>query len=118
MLQHCTWEEFEEMKQMVLRTLETDCPEGMGYFTVEYECTRENCSLQFYAAEDLDSVPEEKTSCTSVFMSRGKPEQEIGPHGLRSRIAVIQYAVPVQTQTLDAELFMALETIGKRRQTA
>lgn len=115
MLQHCTQEEFEEMKQMVLGTLQSDCPEGMGYFTVEYECTRENFSLQFYAAADLDSAPEEKEGCASMLMFGGKPEQETGPHGLRNRIAVIQYAVPVETQTLRAELFMALETIGERR---
>lgn len=112
MLQHCTQEEFEEMKQMVLGTLEVDCPEGMGYFTVEYECTREDCSLQFYAAADLDSIPEEKESCVSLFMSGGKPEREKGPHGLRSRICVIQYAVPVGTQTLKAELFMASQLYG------
>lgn len=114
-LEHCSQEEFEDMKQTVFKTLEADCPEGMGYFTVEYECTRENFSLQFYAAEYLDSIPEVKESCTSMIMFGGKSEQETGPHGPRNRIAVIQYAVPVETQTLQAELFMAMETVGERR---
>lgn len=112
-LQHCSQEEFEDMKRTVFETLQADCPEGMGYFTVEYECTRENFSLQFYAAEYLDSVPEEKEGCSSMIMFGGKPEEETGPHGLRNRIAVVQYAVPVESKALRAELFMALETVGE-----
>ena len=110
-LQHITREEFEKMRQTVLETIESECPNGMGYFTVEYECTKENLSAQFFAAAYLDSIPEPKMGCTSMIMVSAKPEQEIGPHGYRNRCAVVKYAVPVGTERLDAELFMMIETI-------
>lgn len=113
-LQHITAEEFEKMKKMALEAIEADCPAGMGYFTVEYECTKEELSAQFFAVSYLDSFPEYKKGGTSMVMMGGKPEQETGPHGYRSRCAVIQYAVPVETKVLDAELFMLIETIREK----
>lgn len=44
----------------------------------------------------------------------GKPEQETGPHGLRNRSTVVQAVVPVETQTLAAELFLMIETIPEK----
>lgn len=113
-LQHVTAEEFEQMKKMALESIGADCPEGMGYVTVEYECTRENLSAQFYATRYLDSIPEPKNGATAMLMMGGRPEQETGPHGFRNRCAVIQYAVPVATEALDAELFMMTETIPEK----
>ncbi|MDE5698629.1 MAG: hypothetical protein K2I96_14675 [Lachnospiraceae bacterium] len=113
-LQHVTKEEFEEMKKMALSSIEADCPEGMGYFTVEYECTKENLSAQFYPVSYLDRVPESKKGGTAMLMMGGRPEQETGPHGFRNRCAVIQCAVPVATEALDAELFLLNEVIQER----
>lgn len=121
-LQHQTIEEFEKMKISVLDALEEQCPAGMGYFTVEYECTREDFSVQFYTVEELDCVPEPaktdiiggSTGVTMIMMMGGKPEEETGPHGLRNRSTVVQAVVPVETQTLDAELFLVIETIPER----
>lgn len=121
-LQYQTIEEFEKMKKSVMDALEEQCPAGMGYFTVEYECTREGLSAQFYTVAELDSVPEPakthiiggSTGVTTIMMMGGKPEQEIGPHGLRSRTTVVQTVVPVETQTLAAELFLVIETIPEK----
>ena len=116
-LQHVTREEFEEMKKMALTSIEAECPAGMGYFIVEYECTRENLSAQFFATTDLDRIPEPKNGATSMLMMGGRPDQETGPHGLRNCCAVVQYAVPVETKALDAELFMMMETIPEKEVT-
>ena len=116
-LQHVTREEFEEIKKTSIESIEADCPSGMGYFTIEYECTVENLSAQFYARAYLDSIPKPKKGATSMFMSLGKPEQEIGIHGFQNRCTIVQYAVPVETQELDAELFMMIETIQGREIT-
>lgn len=115
MLQHVTREQFEEIKKKTLSMIEADCPEGMGYFTVEYECTKERFSAQIYAAEDLEQIPEPTVGSAAVFMVNRKPEQETGPHGLRSRCAVIQYAVPAGTKSLDAELVMMLEMVPEKQ---
>ncbi|MDE5823558.1 MAG: hypothetical protein K2H91_02585 [Lachnospiraceae bacterium] len=116
-LQHVTREEFKEMKKMALTSIEAECPRGMGYFIVEYECTRENLSAQFFATTDLDRIPEPKNGGTTMLMMGGRPDQETGPHGLRNRCAVVQYAVPVETKALDAELFMMMETIPEKEVT-
>lgn len=113
-LQYVTKEQFEEMRAESLRMIESECPDGMGYFVVEYECTKDNFNAQFYDAKDLDSVPQPKEGTASVFMMSNKPAQETGPHGLRSRSATIQYAVPVGTGVMDAELFMLLETVPQK----
>lgn len=113
-LQCVTREEFEEMKRTTLALIEAECPRGMGYFTVEYECTKENFSAQFYPVTYLDRIPEPKAGGTAMLMMGGKPEEETGPHGLRNRCAVIQCAVPIATEVLDAELFMMNEVIPER----
>ena len=121
-LQHLSIEEFEKMKKSVLDALEEQCPAGMGYFTVEYECTKEGFSAHFDTAEELDriSAPVEtqiiggSTGVTTIMMMGGKPEQETGPHGLRNRSTVVQAVVPVETQTLAAELFLMIETIPEK----
>ena len=113
-LQHVTREEFDRMEKTALESIEADCPRGMGYFTVEYECTKENLSAQFFAASYLDQIPEPKKGGATMLMMGGRPEQETGPHGFCNRCAVIQYAVPVGTETLEAELFMVMEMIPER----
>lgn len=111
-LQRITIEEFDKIKKTALETLEADCPRGMGYFTVEYECTDENLSAQFYAVADLNRISEPRQGGTSMLMMGGRSTgSETGPHGYRSRCRVIQYAVPVDTNVLDAELFMMIELI-------
>lgn len=121
-LQHVSEEEYETMKDTALDTIARMCPEGMGYFTVEYECTRDNFSAQFNAAEELDlASPSAGTTviggsfgATSIILLGSSPAQETGPHGLRSRCATIQYAVPAATEALDAELFMMTEMIPEK----
>lgn len=112
MLQYCTEREFEEHRDSILRTIKEDCPEGMCYISITYECTSE-VSLQFYAKEYLDTIPEPKNHCSSlVFLWNS--EQGEGPHGLKNRFCMIQHAVPRDTKYIDAELFMAIRTIPEK----
>ncbi len=111
-LQHCTQEELENMRQSVLETLERDCPEGMCYITIEYECAK-NVSLQFYVKQYLDTIVQPSNQCTALFM-RTRPDQENGPHGLKNRSVMIQYAVPKSTKQIDVELFMAMWPVPER----
>lgn len=112
-LQHWTLEEFEERRKSILEMVEAECPEGMGYFAVEYECTADELSVQIYAAELLDSVPEPKDHTSALFLHT-KPEKETGPHGLRSRCVIVQHPVPLETEVLDAELFTVVETFPEK----
>lgn len=109
MLEHCTEEQLAEMTQSVLETLEQECPEGMRFVTIEYECTSD-VSLAFYAREYLDAVPVPKNQAKALLMNV-RPEQEQGVHGLKNRAAIIQYAVPADTKYLDVELCEALRAI-------
>lgn len=112
MLQYCTEHEFEEHRNSILKTVQEDCPEGMCYISITYECTSE-VSLQFYAKEYLDTVPEPKNHCSSLVFLRHS-EQGEGPHGLKNRFCMIQHAVPRNTRYIDAELFMAIRAIPEK----
>ena len=112
MLQYCTEHEFEKHRDSILKTVQEDCPEGMCYISITYECTSE-VSLQFYAKEYLDTIPEPKNHCSSLVFLRHS-EQGEGPHGLKNRFCMIQHAVPQDTRYIDAELFMAIQTIPER----
>lgn len=107
-LQHWTQEEFEKKRQSVLEMIEKECPKGMGYFAVEYECTADELSAQIYATELLDSVLEPKNYTSALFLHT-KPEEETGPHGLRSRCVIVQHPVPLEAEALDAEIFTVVE---------
>lgn len=114
-LQYVTKEEFEKMRKTTLEAIEADCPSGMGYFTIEYECTKENLSAQFYAVADLDHIPVPGPDGTAMIMMGGRPESETGPHGYRNHCHVVQYAVPVDTSVMETELFTVMETIPERK---
>ena len=105
-----TKEEFEETKKMMFETLEQNCPKGMYYINVEYECTKE-IALQFYANEFLQSFPEEHNGSASSMFLRSKPEKDTGTHGLPLNSYIIQTPVSAETVEIPSELLFYIENI-------
>lgn len=112
MLQYMTEEALEQSKKEFFETLSENCPQGMCFITVEYECTKD-ISLRFYDREYLDGVEEPKEGgCSSVIMM-AKPDVETGAHGLKMRACVIQKPVEPTVKEVNAELFAYSELIQK-----
>lgn len=117
-LEHMTEEEFEQMKQQCLNAMEQQCPRGMRYLAVEYECTLD-VNLEFYSSEYLASslggCSTESSAASgdgvTFLMVSMKPDHELGTHGLRLRACLIQTPVPSDTKQMQAELFVADETV-------
>lgn len=114
-LKHVTEEQFEETKRQSFRVLEQECPEGMCYIAIEYECTLD-VSLDFYSREYLDSRPEESQSCTTFMLASCKPDQETGCHGMKMRAAMIRMPVAADTKEIKAELFLARRMIPEQEE--
>lgn len=115
--EHVSEEEFENMKQEMYRALEQECPRGMCYFGIEYECECDvDLSLQFYAADYLESAPVVHHGSASIYLSISKADREFGVHGLKLRACVIHTPVAPDTKELQAELFDAYELIPEREE--
>lgn len=119
MLEHVSQEELDTMKQQIFTALEQNCPRGMYYIGLEYECTLD-MSMDFYSSEYLKREQETTTitgdGTVSVMLmnSRLEPDEELGAHGLKLRGAVIQEPVPQDTKSLWAELFTAHERMPEQ----
>lgn len=105
-------EELEKQKEDFFRNLEQDCPRGMCYLGIEYECTLEG-SLAFYDRAFLEAGPRSYQGSSSFMMMLLKPDEPIGKHGLRQRGCVIQTPVMPDVRTLEAELFRFDEMFGE-----
>lgn len=117
MLEHISEEELEIVKQQFFQALEQDCPKGMCYLGIEYECTEENISLIFHSREYLQSVPQEHKGSATMLMMLLKPEEPIGTHGLKKKGCIIQTPVLPEVQQLKAELFAYLEIIPEQEES-
>lgn len=103
-------EELQNMKSFYYSMLEQNCPEGMCYIGVEYECSKD-ISLQFYSKEYLKSCPIMQNGST-VLMGMGlKPDNEIGTHHLFLKGCTIQTAVSPNITEIPAELFFYFEKV-------
>lgn len=115
--EHVSEEEFENMKQDMYRALEQECPRGMCYVGIEYECECEvDLSLQFYAVEYLESAPVAHQGSAAVYLSNPKPDKELGIHGLKLHASVLHTPVSPDAKELQAELFAACEYIPEREE--
>lgn len=101
-------EQIQEMKGKHFEMLQQNCPKGMCYIGIEYECSK-NISLQFYSKEYLKSIPETHNGRAIFSVMRLKPDKEIGPHDLPLRGCAIQTPVSPDTTKIPAELFLYLE---------
>ena len=103
-------EQLQEMKKEYFEALSQNCPKGMCFIGVEYECSK-NINLQFYSKEFLKSYPEtHEGRAVSLFM-RLKPDKETGTHNLPIKGSVIQTPVFPDTTKIPAELFLYLERV-------
>lgn len=108
-------EKLEDLKRQTREEMEQECPRGMYYVGIEYECS-EDIALQFYSREYLDSIPKvHEGSATSMIMLL-KPDKKTGVHGLKLRGAVIQTPVTGETTELAAELFCYMVTTPEQEE--
>lgn len=115
MREYMSEEELQDLKRQTCEALEQECPKGMYYVGIEYECS-EDIALQFYSREYLDSVPTiHEGSATSMIMLL-KPDKKTGAHGLKLRGAVIQTPVTGETTEFAAELFCYMVTTPEQEE--
>ncbi|MDE5932467.1 MAG: hypothetical protein K2H40_08305 [Lachnospiraceae bacterium] len=96
--------ELEKQKEAFFRNLEQDCPRGMCYLGIEYECTLAG-SLAFYDRAFLESEPRTCQGSSGIMMMHLRPDEPVGKHGLPQRGCVIQAPVGPNVRQLEAELF-------------
>lgn len=91
-------------QEEVFRRLEGDCPRGMWVPIVEYES---EIQLNFYHPAFLDAAPAHRDGDCLV---RSRPDEKIGPHGLRLWHSVLQDSpVPPWMRRVEAELLQYVE---------
>lgn len=105
-------EHLERFKELGHDALEQNCPKGMCYVGVEYECSKD-LNLVFYSKQYLDSQPQTHEGSSHFLMMRLRPDAETGTHGLPLKGCVIQTPVPPDTSEIPAELFMYYEKTGE-----
>lgn len=108
-------EELEKHKKDFFENLEQDCPRGMCYLGIEYECTLEG-SLAFYDRAFLEAEPRTYQGSSSIMMMLLRPDEPTGKHGLRQRGCVIQTPVAPDIPKLEAELFRFDEMFGEGKE--
>ena len=109
-LEIMTKEELEKHKEEFFEGLAQDCPRGMCYLGIEYECTL-NGNLTFYDRAFLDRKPEENKGSVRIMMMLLKPDEPYGKHGLAQHGCVIQTPVLPDIKQMEAELFYYVETL-------
>lgn len=103
-------EQLQELKEHHYSALNQNCPKGMCYIGVEYECSK-NLSLTFYSKQFLSSRPEVHHGTSSFFLMRLKPDRTTGSHGLLLNGCVIQTPVAPDTTVIPAELFLYIDKV-------
>lgn len=114
-LERVTKEELEEMKQKFFSCLEQDCPRGMCYLGIEYECNIEG-NIVFYDSAFLDAGPRIHNGSAASLMILLRPDEPVGKHGYPNHGCMIQTAVPPDVQKLSAELFQFLELLPEKEE--
>lgn len=107
-LKKVTPERLQELKDLRYRALTQNCPEGMCYIGIEYECSKD-FSLQFCTKQYLKSLPVSQGRSAVFLLTNLKPDKETGAHGLPLKGAVMQTPVPPDTAKIPAELFSYFE---------
>lgn len=102
--EHFSEEEIQKMKEEFFQALEPNCPKGMCYLGVEYECSKDY-ALDFESKEHLKSCPTSHSGSASVVCMLWKPDHPYGEHGLPLRGNAIQEPFPPDTLKVPAELF-------------
>lgn len=111
-----TPEQIRQSKKLAEEALEQNCPRGMYYVGIEYECTKD-VSLTFYSEQFLKSRIEPSSGNIFLYGISLKPDQETGTHGLPLKGCAIQTPVPEDTSSIRAELFYYYEKVSEWTET-
>lgn len=103
-----TEEQLQEIESHYYETLRQNCPKGMCYIGIEYECSRD-IILQFYSKKFLDSYPETHSGSASFLMMRLKPDHKTGTHGLPMKGYAIDTPFSPDTSAVPVELLFYME---------
>lgn len=103
-------EQIKQARKFSLDALGQNCPKGMCYIGIEYECSKD-ISLGFYAKQLLSSRPKICHGSSSFLMMRLKPDKETGTHGLALKGCMIQTPFSPDTTVVPAELFHYYEKV-------
>lgn len=106
--EHFTEEQLQEAKSHYYEALRQNCPKGMCYLGIEYECSR-NIDLKFYSKEFLDSYPETHNGSAAFLVMLLKPDKKTGSHGLPLKGAVIDVPFSPGTTAVPIELLFYME---------
>lgn len=106
--EHFTEEQLREIESQYYEALRQNCPEGMCYIGIEYECSRD-ISLQFYAKSFLDSYPEIHSGSAAFLLMHWKPDRRTGIHGLPLKGGIIDVPFSPDTTAVAAELHFYVE---------
>jgi len=103
-----TEEQFQEMEDHYYEALRQNCPKGMCYIGIEYECSRD-INLQFYSKDFLDSYPESHSGSAAFIIMLLKPDKKTGIHGLPLKGCSISVPFSPDTTTVPVELLFYTE---------
>ncbi|MCM1047201.1 MAG: hypothetical protein NC433_02100 [Clostridiales bacterium] len=103
-----TKEQLQEIERHYYEALEQNCPKGMCYIGIEYECSRD-INLQFYSKDYLESYPESHNGSASFVMMRLKPDKKKGTHGMLLKGYAVATPFPPDTTTASVELLFYME---------
>lgn len=105
-----TEEQLQEIENNYYEALKQNCPKGMYYIGIEYECSRE-INLQFYSKEFLESYPETHGGSATFLSMRLKPEKKTGMHGLPLKGYGINTPFSPDTREVSVELLFYMEKV-------
>ncbi len=111
-----TPEQIAQAEKMSEEVFAQECPRGMYYIGVEYECTKD-VGLMFYSEQFLKSRIQPSSGSVFLVGAFLKPDQKNGVHGLPLKGCVIQTPVPEGTASLRAELFCYHEKVSDWTET-
>lgn len=105
-----TPKQLEQARKYSYDALKQNCPKGMCYVGIEYECSKD-LNLTFYSKEYLQSLPEIHKGSALFVSMRLQPDKQTGTHDLPLKGCVIQTPVPPDTVKISAELFLYFEMV-------
>lgn len=103
-----TEEQLREIESNYYEVLSQNCPKGMYYIGIEYECSRD-IQLQFYSKDFLESYPESHNGSAAFLMMRLKPDKKTGIHGLPLKGYAIDTPFAKDTTKVSVELLFYME---------
>lgn len=109
-------EQITQLREHSYKALAQNCPEGMCYVGIEYECSKD-LSLTFYTKEYLKSCPKTHQGSSYFLLMRLKPDKKTGTHGLPLKGCVMQTPLPPDTMKIPAELFLYHEKMDAWTET-